>query len=248
MRRELLTMTLAVGLLGAGCAAHPPRDPFMISRDTFFKNTKTIALLPLGVPDDRDDPDPVRATFENLLQAKLWTAGFTVVPPLEYEQIWKGITQQMGGYFDPVTGERDEAKLEAARQHARRELAAKSHADALLRPRLVVVPASFDHGQARWSGVSEAVGTGDFWEVLLSDTNTSNGQITGISLSVVIEDVNGAKWYANAGGIQLLAKLSYRSFKPVPRDALFADGARNAQAVDVALGPLAKGGTGPGAR
>ena len=52
------------------------------------------------------------------------------------------------------------------------------------------------------------------------------------------EDMNGVQMYSNAGGIQVLAKLSGGTFAPVPRDELFASEERNIAAVNIALGSL----------
>ena len=238
MRQMLRSTFLGLVFVAAGCATRTPYNPFKVSRETFFGHTKTIAMTPFMLPSDLENPEPVRTEFESLIEAKLRSAGFSVVASGDYADIWKRVTEQMGGYFDPVTGKQDEAKFKAAQEHARREIATKSSADALVHAGFTVVGAAFASGTAQWNGTSEPVGTGGFWAQLLGNLGGLQGKIPALSLLVIIEDVNGAEEYANAGGVQLLSKVSYGKFVPVPRDALFADKARNAAAVSIALDPL----------
>jgi hypothetical protein len=144
--------------------------------------------------------------------------------------------EQLGGFFDPITGKRDEAKFKTAREHLLREVNAMTKADAILHPSIQLVKAGFGNNEARWHGTSESLITGGFWGAFLAGTN--NGTSSALSLYVTLEDINGVELYINAGGIQLAAKLSGRTFVAVPRNELFADEKRNQAAVNVALNPL----------
>ncbi|HEX9201022.1 MAG TPA: hypothetical protein VF865_15795, partial [Acidobacteriaceae bacterium] len=156
-RQSLLTAALTTTLIAAGCATAPPYNPFKIAEEEFHGKIKTIALAPVGVPGDLGDPDPVKAEFESLIEAKLREAGFSVVPSRESAEIFNNMNKQLGGIFDPVTGKRDETKLKTAQEHARRELGAKFKADAVLYPGISLGVASFAGGSASWGGTSESL-------------------------------------------------------------------------------------------
>lgn len=244
-RQSLLFITLAVALIGAGCATGPPPyNPFKVAQDEIYAKAKTVALAPVLVPVDIADPEPVRAKFESILEAKLREAGFLVVPPKEAGGIWKQMTEQVGGIFDPLTGKRDEARFKTVREHTLRELRTKFKADAVLHPSIVPVRAKWEGMTASWDGTEESIRSLGAVIIealpyaLLGIGVTREGTVGALSLGVVIEDIHGVDMYINRGGIQLLAKFSGGNFVGVPRHELFANEERNVAAVNIALGPL----------
>lgn len=246
MRRQcMLTITLALVLVGAGCATGPPAyNPFKVSQDEIYGKVKTIVLAPVIVPVNLADPEPVKVKFESILEAKLREAGFSVVPSKEGAGIWKQMTEQVGGFFDPVSGKRDDAKYRTVREHTFRELRARFQVDAVLHPAIVPVRAQWEGLTASWDGTEESITSfGDAFKealpyALFGISVTRHGAVGALSLVVSIEDVNGVDMYVNAGGIQLLAKISGGNFVGVPRHELFANEERNVAAVNIALGPL----------
>lgn len=243
IRHSLLVVTLAVSLVGAGCATQAPYNPFKVAQNDFYATVKVIALAPVLFPGDIENPELAAAKFESLLQAKLREAGFTVVPAKEYAEIFKRMAQTVGGYFDPVTGRRDESKSKIVREHTLRELNTKFSAGAVLYPTVRVVKAAFAGGRAKWDGASEPISAGGFLATL--QTGQTTGTTGALSLVAFITDINGIDLYANGGGIQLVSKLSAGGFSgprftPVPQNELFASDERNAAAVDTALGPLVR--------
>ena len=239
LRQSLLTAALATTLIGVGCATTPPYNPFKIAQEEFYGNIKTIALAPVGLPRDLEDPDPVKAKFESLVEAKLREAGFSVVPSRETAEIFDRMNKQVGGIFDPVTGKRDETKFKTIREHILREMGTKFKADAVLYPNIRLGTARFAGGQASWDGTSESLSTtGGFLGAL--QVGQFQGTTGALSLIVTIENIHGVDVYVNAGGIQLISKLSFGKFVPVPRSQLFVDEARNAAAANIAVGPLVR--------
>ena len=244
-RRWLFLTTLAAAFVGVGCATTaPPYNPFKVAQDDFYGKVKTVALAPVSIPGDLDDPDPVKAKFESLIEGKLREAGLSVIPSKEGEEIWKQMKEHLGGFFDPITGKRDEAKFKAAREYTLRELHTKFKADAVLHPRIQVVGAPWSGGTATWGGTTESIrSTGEMIVealplALLGVGVTRHGSVPALSLVVVIEDIHGIDMYVNGGGIQVLSKISGGKFSPVPRPELFANEERNVAAVNIALGPL----------
>lgn len=248
-RQAVLLVTLVVALIGGGCATTPPPyNPFRISQEEFQAKIKMIALAPVAIYGDLDDPEPVKAKFESLIEAKLRDGGLSVVPSREVAPIWKRMSEQVGGYFDPVTGKRDETKFRTVREHTLREINTKFNADAMLYTSIVPVKAEWSGRTASWDGVEEPIRStgGQIVEAFLFGT-TSSGTVGALSLAVIVEDRNGVDMYVNSGGIQVLAKISGGKFIPVPRHELFADEERNVTAVNIALEPLVPKSTTPGA-
>lgn len=234
-KRSLLLIFIFVA---SGCATtQPPYNPFKIPEAEFRDKIHTIALSPVILPDGLEEPDNVKEKFESLINAKLRGMGFTVVPSKEYSAVWKQMTEQLGGYFDPVTGKRDETKYKAVRTHSLREMNTKFKADAILHSIVRVVQARFSSNTARWDGVTENIqASGGTWKALL--VGPQHGTIGALSLGVFIEDPNEVPMYSDAGGLQAVAKLSGTTFIPIPQAELFKDEVRNANAVNIALDGL----------
>lgn len=236
-RQTALVIFLAFVLIGAGCATAPKYDPFKVSKDELKGKIKTIARTPVFVPDGLQDPASVQARFESLIEAKLTEAGFTLVPSEEYDKIWERRTENIGGFFDPVTGKRDESKIEAVRKDCLRDLCTKFNADAVLYSEIRIVRANIAGQKALWHGTSEDFRTGGKLLKFL-DTSMYSGAAPALSLVITIRNVDDVCMYLNAGGIQLASRLERGEFVPVPRSQLFSNEERNIAAVNIALDPL----------
>jgi len=239
-RSTLLQATLATTLIAAaGCATTVPYDPFKVSKEEFYRGTKTIAVAPISIPGDVGGPEAVKTSLESLVEAKLREAGFSVVQAKDTAVVFNEMNKQIGGVFDPVTGQRDDAKVKAAEEHTRRELATRFKADAVLHARLLPGTAGFGGGSAKWHGTSESVA---MTEGILGafQVNNLRGNIGTLSLLVVVENVQGNNVYVNLGGIQLLAKISGGQFVQIPRVQLLQNKERNVGAVNIALDPLVR--------
>src|SRR3970040_136883 len=94
LRQSLLAAALATTLIVGGCATTPPYNPLKGTPEDFYGKIKTIALAPVGVPRDLETPDPVKAKFEPLIEAKLREAGFSVVPSRESAGIFASMNKQ----------------------------------------------------------------------------------------------------------------------------------------------------------
>lgn len=243
MARQLLSLEiLLIALVGSACApvAKAPYNTLRISEQEFKSKIKTIALAAVVISRDIEKPDQVTTKFESLLAAKLRDAGFSVVPSRESEEIRERMTRQMIGYFDPRTEElMDEAKFKTVREHILRELSVKFKVDAVLHPSIRLFKAPWSLGTANWHGTSESIKPGwmQFFDAL---TNvSSSGSVGALSLVVDVEDIHGTRLYSNAGGIQVLSKISAEGKSvPVPQSELLTNDERNVMAVDIALGAL----------
>ncbi len=241
IRQSLLIAILAFVTMGVAHAAKaPPYDPFKTPQPDFYTKIKTIALAPVsGVSEDLENHEQVVAKFEEYINNKLRQAGFSVVASDEYAKILKRMTEQVGGYFDPVTGKRDEAKLKSALEHTRRELATSVNADAVLFPHFVVVKANFAGGRVSWDGTWESVLTEKKgWKKFFDTSASSYGTVGALSLAITIENIHGTVLYFNRGGVKSLLKLSNNQFVEVSPGQVLDDEWRNASAVKIALDPL----------
>lgn len=243
MGRQSLTLgVLSIALVGAACApvATAPDNPLKVSEQEFKSKIKTIALAAVVVPRDIEKPDRVTAKFESLIEAKLRDAGFSVVLSRESEEIRERMTRQMSNYFDPRTDELiDEAKFKTVREHILRELSVKFNVDAVLHPSIRLVRAPWNLGTASWHGTTESIKPEwmRFFDALTSVG--SSGSVRALSLVVDVEDIHGTRLYSNAGGVQVLSKISAEGTSvPVPQSELLANDERNLMAIDIALGVL----------
>ena len=237
MRTMRLALTAVAGL-GVGCAGHAPYNPFIVPQERIYGSVKTIAIAPVIAPSDLGSVDPSRGKFDSLIAGQLRSAGFAVVPPEESEAIWKRVTDSLGGLFNAATGERDTVKLNTARAVAMRELQTRFQADAWLHPHIVFASAKFDQGNAAWDGAKQSYQSfGKKFLTALFGGGTY-GKTAALSLSVDLEDIHGKDLYTDEGGLQLYMVPSGHDWVKIPPGELYADSARNANAVRLALAPL----------
>ena len=237
MRTMRLALTAAAGL-GVGCAGHAPYNPFIVPQERIYGSVKTIAIAPVIAPSDLGSVDPSRGKFDSLIAGQLRSAGFAVVPPEESEAIWKRATDSLGGLFNAATGERDTVKLNTARAVAMRELQTRFQADAWLHPHILFASAKFDQGNAAWDGARQSYQSfGKKFLTALFGGGTY-GKTAALSLWVDLEDMHGKDLYTDQGGLQLYMVPSGHDWVKIPPGELYADSARNANAVRLALAPL----------
>ena len=222
-----------------GCAV-TPYDPFIKSRSEIYEMVDTLAMMPLKCPDF-DRKEEVSARYEALITERLETAGFKVIPSSEFSSIQDPMIEQMGGMFDPITGEADEEKLEAVRLHTMNELIAKFDIDAYIVPRIVLVKAGWSGNSAYWSGVTDTVsGKSGFWAAFKNQN--MSGTIPAMSLVVGLRDkTNSEGYYLGRGGIQLLAHYGETfasGFVDIPKSEWFVDEEKDVTAVAIALSAL----------
>lgn len=231
-RTKLPWVTLLAWVLG-GCGGKPRYSPWLAPRDSVLATAHTIALSPIRVPDDLDEPEPVEALFDSLITDALRTAGFTVVPSDIVSEIWNRGADSIGGYFDPVTGRADTSKLNPLRRHFKQRLRSEHAADLVLFPEIVVVDAPYADGQASWDGTSQAVAG---WLTIvasaIANTSLPAGTAEGLSLDVQMEGMDSGAVFNHRAGIELWAKPSGDGgLSRVPRERLFQDRKRSAKAV-----------------
>lgn len=245
MKQTMIATTLLTALIAAGCAS--VSDPFRIPLDEFRRRVKTIAVANVAIASELGEGAP--AKFNPAIEAKIQQAGFTVVPAQQVREIWDAKVSELGGLFDPQTGQLSEAKMTALMNHVRGEMKTRFNADALLLSQIRTVKANFSYApivgvRAKWDGATESMETGSFDKIV---SPRVNGSVAALSLVIRIQDLNGSALYVNAGGVQVLQRLGTaagqfggETFVPVPKSELFADTERIQQAVNYSLEPFFK--------
>jgi hypothetical protein len=235
---ERLGLAVATSVALAGCAgARPaPFEPFKVARDAFYPSLKVIALAPLRVPSDLENPDPVRRKFAEMIEHELRSSGLQVVVPAEVGPVLDAARADAGPLFDPATGKPIEAKVKALNEDVLQRVKARFGADAVLWVDLRVVMARLDHDTAAWDGVFESAGTGTMKRLV---SGTHSGRVPALSLVAHLVRVDGTELYANTGGLRVISRVGMGgAVERVPRDELFADETRNATAVHLVVDPL----------
>lgn len=250
MRYGVLLSVLVLTQLFAGCASRSAADPFSIPREEFQRTAQTIALAPVMAPPGIEVAESLLVRIDTLIEAVLLGAGYRCVPRREYVATWDRIIVQMGGLYDSVTGDLDELRFEVAKEQLRRDLLDMYHPDYLLYPEIWIVAATFSDGVARWDGTSQSlVGFGtrvlNVIDAVLGqyDGFLPTGAVSALSLGVTVENMDGVEIFQNAGGIEVLEKVSrdVGRAEPVLIETILTDPERNQRAVITALFPLVEG-------
>jgi len=215
-----------VGAVTSCVVSTPAYDVFVVPSDTVYARVRKIALVPAAVTADVPVPERVLLELDSLIERKVEAAGFSVVPAFVYSEIWRRITEEAGGFYDPFTGVLNEERLQAATERLLQEIGDLHAPDAWLYPELWVVEAEVERGFARWDGATEPVS----WYL--------GSPVQALSLVVSLEDTAGTVLYVNGGGIAVLDEWAGWV---VPRDAdqLFDKPEKLITAVERSLGPLA---------
>ncbi len=237
MRHVTLLLATFAAAVGMACAASTPHQAATVPQSRVADSLKTIALdpvCPCGLPADLRAIDPHRGKFDSLLTAELSNAGFGVVPAAESQAIWDRLTDSLGGLFDPVSGQVDTTTYRKVRTLTLRELQQRFHVDAWLHPIIVLAPADFRRGTAKWDGTKQAFGRKLFGITL----GTTYGTTPALSLHVIVEGMDGKVLFDTQAGLQLYQVPSGNGFVRIPDAQLYTDQERNAAAVRLALAPL----------
>jgi hypothetical protein len=202
------------------------------------RRVKTLCVAPLKLDFElKGGRDRVQA-YETILLQELHRTKWEIVLPARYDAIARRITEQEGGYYDPLTGQADEARrlhiAEQIRSTVRRELGC----EATLHPTIAVVGAGFYEGSAVWDDTHQYLGI--YW-------HARDGGIPVLSLWVSIRDELDQELYFGTGGIHLLLGAERAGFSKmrvyqVAEEYLLTDVRRTYDSVRDAIEPFLKAG------
>jgi hypothetical protein len=225
-------------------AATPPAP------ETVRAQLKTVAVMPARVPTDVPNRVQAELRIEQALEARLATAGITVIPASEMRALQDKVRAALGGYFDPRTGDVDEPRAKAFNEHVDSEFRRLHPADAWLYPRVESRRVPAQGAWASWDGVQEStIGAASFGGQVFRSPAV-NGSLQAVSLHVGVLTPKGEVLYHRYGALQLLEYYEESNgasafgfaenigYVPVSPDAILADPAREQRAIALALDPL----------
>ena len=243
--RNPLTMLapLAIAVLLAGSAAevaNAAQDKgFVQDRAQVMARLKRVGLLPAVLPPGFYRRDEVRTKVRELLLPRLKAAGFDVVPLNDYQAKLESMYREVGGVYDPMTGEADKRKFAAVTEHARSDEIDANHLDGLAYVRVLMVGAAFARWEAEWDGVKEPA-AGKYGFAARFGAPDVTGKLPAYSLQLILLDQTQGVVFNWAGGIQLYAYTGGKmgSYRFIARQDALKDDVRLARAADVATLPL----------
>jgi hypothetical protein len=109
-----------------------PSKPFGIPEEEFRTKVKRIALAPIAVPPRLGVPEPAKLRVDALIETKLREAGFATFPAREWGEVFTRTQQEVGGLFDPRTGDLDEAKVKTILARTIEDIRGRFQLDAVL--------------------------------------------------------------------------------------------------------------------
>ncbi len=194
-----------------------------------------LALMPVGVPSGLDSTGTARHLLDSLLTGLLAQHGYVLVPPDSVDPIWTRAEASVGGLFDPVTGERSEARVDQANQFLRDTVTARYAPDALVFPRVRIVVVPFRGGKAKWDGIEEKTGArGGLGAAFLG---SFQGRLRALSFVLGVRrlTVADSMGFVARGGVQLIDHSVNDKLTALPVDSLLIDPALLERAVRLAV-------------
>lgn len=219
-----------------------PVKPAAVDRAAFLAKYHRVAVAAVELPEALPNRAAVRERYAAALAAGLAKAGFVVVPPEEYAAVWEPIYAASGGFYDPMTGELLAGKRIAALREAFAKLGGESPVDLVFLPSIAAREAPIESGKAKWDGETVDLAKGG---ALFDKSRAFGGTVPAVSLELRAVDPSVQEVFLGYGGIELLVRfksggmMRAGGFEDIPMVDWFADPARDAKAVERALGSLA---------
>lgn len=236
MKRRSLTTSLVLSIVATAALADS-YDPLQIPAATFHDRVDVIAMWPLEVPHDLPRGDDLRRDFEERIAANLEASGFSVIGSDVVRAKWIELSRQLGGVFDPRTGERIEERYSLAWEYLFEELELSHDVDAVLTPDIRFGSMGAIQGASYWAMPRDfPMKWGD--ELLGSSLAARPIGVIGPHLHVFIYDEDGAELYNIRVAIEWATLYHASSRHERPLDDLLTTPAHNQLAVDIALDAL----------
>ncbi len=229
LTRILTAITATCGLLAFSAAAADD-SPFRMDKKLFKSRVKVVALSPIDAAPALQMPDSAEVIVQGEITKHLEKRGYEVIPASVLRTLRATMEQQVGGVQNASTGQVDNARTQAVREHSYRELMFRYPVDAVVAIRLQVVNAEYEADRAKWDGAKQRVknkGSGRF-----------KGTIAASSVSISIFDRNEKLLFTNRGGLEVLLERRRQQFFPLPPENYFQDEKRIRDAAKKAVKPL----------
>ena len=230
-------------------------SPLQVPRDQILASVHRVLLGPLTLGGFTPPPDVV-TQMRGLVRQRLAALGWEVVETEQLTTILGAQVQQVGGFYDPMTGKMDPERMRTVFRGTIKAVGADPAPDALMLMTLTRTVASQKYANAAWDGTEQQAMTlgpvkkGAKLFGGSENPTAGEGSVAASSLHVLLRNADGTVLYDARGGIELVQQLSLgmeRSYNRIdyPQhltdrapSELFKDSARNAHAVDSALREL----------
>ena len=227
--------TFALGLwLGLGACAKP-YDPFRVPEAELRSRIRTIALAPLQGRAAVVDRAHARSQLEPLVTARLGAGGFQVVASEEMERLWREAAEDVGGVFDPVTGDVDRERFDAVESSVYHELRARHAVDAVLWLGIETIDIYLTRGSVNVCGVTDAM----YWPPDAEQPLESATLVRAICLATILYDMEERELYNIRAGLETIETFAAQTHAARPLEQRLQSPGRLRHAVDLTIGPLA---------
>jgi len=184
-----------------------------VPRDQILANVHRVVLGPLFPAEFKVSPE-MAARYRAQVHEELKRLDWEVIDADDLNIIAAESFQRIGGYYDPLTGVQDPAKVAEMMRLIFRGLALTPAPDALLTIALAKTWAPHKFGVAEWYGAeqdAQSLGPVNRGPKLFggsTDPNAGEGSLTASAVRVVLRDSTNATLYDGVGGVELLQQLS----------------------------------------
>jgi hypothetical protein len=218
----------------------PPYNPFKVAAAEVRSRVRTIAIAPLIAYVNFVDPAAARGRLEPIVSEQLRTGGFAVVSSEEVETLWRRAVDDLGGIYDPITGESNKERFEAVRSAVYRELASQRSVDAVLYLAISPVPLPLPGATVNYCGTTTADPI--YWPSSAAPLREDATLALVLCLNAALFDVEGRELYAIRYGLETVETYALQTRAVRPFAERLQNQARLVEAVKATVGPLAAAG------
>jgi hypothetical protein len=225
----VVSLALLAGCLGGPKLKVPVKE--------MERRVKTLCTAPLELEFQLDGSGERIHGYQAILLQELHRTSWEIVAPERYAAVSRRVSAEEGGFYDPITGEADEARRARTAKRIREAVRSELGCEATLHPSIVVVGAPWSEGNVNWDGTTQ--GLSIVWKL--------DEPVPALSLWVSIRDELDQELFFGTGGIHILIGTSPAGFMNryvfrISEEKLLTDVRRTYDSVRAALGPFLKEG------
>ena len=229
------------------------QDPSLAVAARRIEGIRVIALSPVVRGDSLPMADTIRSLFEQDIRATLLAHGFNTVSGSVYDSVRTAHVVDLGGLFDPFTGQRYDDRAMLAEQRTRQTLIDEHGVDGFLIQEIWNTPEYYSPPAPEWDETRQRVVVPEdrAWErepeYRTLDCPAGDrcvGMLRALSFMVRLENSFGAMLYTGRGGIEFWELLddARKELYLLPPPHRFDRAEGNREAVALALERLVQGG------
>ena len=196
-----------------------------------------LCLRPFVIPIDAEEGDERRSNIEEKLIQGLRGVSLSVANPQEVDDLIKRVEIESGGFINPFTGRRDEARFRSYRDQLASALRDELGCDGQLLAQVVLVRARFGGGVASWDGTKFNIFSNARMIMGALGGAYESGWVSALSLWLKVMDLDGNELAVRTAGIETLVNYAILRDKDLlPEDRWLTDEPKISAAIQSALG------------